>query len=70
VLGLKEDLLLLSILNLSIGNTVLLRGIRMDSMKVLKCLFDTLTMKDRHRITVCVGSSDQGSEVPTPVESS
>jgi hypothetical protein len=51
MLGLKEDLLLLSILNLSIEDTVLLRGMRMDSIKVSKCLFEMLTLKERHRIT-------------------
>jgi hypothetical protein len=39
--SLKEDLLLISILNLSIGNTVLLRGMRMDSLKMLKCIISS-----------------------------
>jgi hypothetical protein len=39
-------------LNLSLENTVLLRGMRMDSMKVSKCLFKILTIKERHKITL------------------
>jgi hypothetical protein len=50
-------------------HTVLLRGMRKDSMKVSKCLFDMLTIKERYKFTnlcayfsdcfsVCVGSSD------------
>jgi hypothetical protein len=55
VLGLKEDLLIFSIFNLSTENTVLIRVMRMDSMKVSKCLFKMLTIKDRHRIThICI----------------
>jgi hypothetical protein len=49
-LGLKEDLLIFFILNLSIGNTVLLRGMQMDSMKMSKCLFEMLTIREKHRI--------------------
>jgi hypothetical protein len=51
VLDLKEDLYLFYILNLSLGNTVLLRGMRMDSMKLSKCLFKMLTIKERYKIT-------------------
>jgi hypothetical protein len=51
VLDLKEDLYLFYILSLSLGNTVLLRGMRMDSIKVSKYLFDMLTIKKRHKIT-------------------
>jgi hypothetical protein len=47
---LEKGLLIFSILNLSIGNTVLLKGMRMDSMKVSKCLFEMLTIKKRHII--------------------
>jgi hypothetical protein len=50
VLGLKEDLLIFSILKLGIGNTILLRGMRMDSMKVPKCFFEMLTIKERYRM--------------------
>jgi hypothetical protein len=39
----KENLYLFSILNLSIGNTVLLRGMRMDRLKMSKCLIEMLT---------------------------
>jgi hypothetical protein len=49
--GLKTRSFNISILNLSIGNTILLRGMRMDNMKVSKCLFEMLTIKERHRIT-------------------
>jgi hypothetical protein len=53
--GLKEDLLIFSILNFSIGNTVLLRGMRMNSIKVSKCLFEMLTIKERDIIThLCI----------------
>jgi hypothetical protein len=51
MLGLKEDLYLFYVLNLSLGNTLLLRRMRMDSMKVSKCLFEMLTIKERHKIT-------------------
>jgi hypothetical protein len=49
----------------------------MDSMKVSKCLFEMLTIKERHKshtcapnfltVSVCVGSSDPRLEVPTLV---
>jgi hypothetical protein len=49
--GLRRRFLIFSIFNLSIENTVLLREMRMDSMKVSKCLFEMLTIKERYRIT-------------------
>jgi hypothetical protein len=78
VLDLKEDLLIFYILNLSIINTVLLREMRMDSMKVSKCLFEPLKRDTKSHtcapsfltVSVCVGSFNKGSEVPTPVGSS
>jgi hypothetical protein len=55
MLDLKEDFYLFYILNLSFANTVLIRGMRMDSMKVSKCLFEMLTIKERYRIThLCI----------------
>jgi hypothetical protein len=55
VLDLKEDPYLFYILNLCLGNTVQLRGIRMDIMKVSKCLFEMLTIKEKHKITyLCI----------------
>jgi hypothetical protein len=59
MLGLKEDLLIVSILNLSIGNTVLLRGMRIDSMKVSKCLNEILTSYERHKSHTCIFGSLQ-----------
>jgi hypothetical protein len=47
----KEDLYLFSIWNLSIGNTVLLGGMRMDSLKMPKCLIEMLTTQERKKIT-------------------
>jgi hypothetical protein len=49
--GLKKDLYSFYILNLSLENTILLRGMGIDSMKVSKCLFEMLTIKERHKIT-------------------
>jgi hypothetical protein len=49
VLELKEDLILY--FEFELGNVVLLRGMRMDSMKLSKCLFKMLTIKERHKIT-------------------
>jgi hypothetical protein len=47
----KEDLYLVCILNLSIENTVLLREMRMDSLKTSKCLIEMLTTQERYKIT-------------------
>jgi hypothetical protein len=51
VLDLKEDVYLFYILNLSLENTILLRGMRMDNMKVSKCLPVMLIIKERHKVT-------------------
>jgi hypothetical protein len=47
----KEDLYLFSILNLSIENTVLLREMWMDRLKISKCLIEMLTTQERYKIT-------------------
>jgi hypothetical protein len=47
----EKDLYLFSILNLSIGNTILLRGMQRDDLNMSKCLIDMLTTQKRHKIT-------------------
>jgi hypothetical protein len=74
---LQKGSFIISILNLSIGNTVLLRGMRIEVMRMTKCLIEMLTTQERHKShtcalsfltdSVCVGSFDHRSEVPTPV---
>jgi hypothetical protein len=48
--GLKIRSLLILYFEFELRNTVLLRGMRMDSIKVSKCLFEMLTIKERHKI--------------------
>jgi len=47
-LSLIEDLSWFSILNLSLGNTVLLRGMRKDGLEMQKCLTAMLIILERH----------------------
>jgi hypothetical protein len=49
--GLKRRSFNIFYFELSIENTVVLGGMRMDSMKVSKCIFEMLVIKERHRIT-------------------